>query len=253
MASRPVKPTAVYKTDKTGCGLLSIAVTAACLLIIIAVAVFAYFSPLFDSFRSQETAPTAVEAPVEPIKDPNAPIEYEFYEVLPEQEFRSTPEGLGASTQSTEPSAVTPDTTVTAKPGVEPKADTPADADSTDKSNKADKATKADDSVSITEESAVYDEPANNGTSSNTADTKADTTYILQIRSYTTADEADVKRAEVLMAGVDAVVVKRTDSAKGTHFYQVVSTPMKNREEASQASTRLRNNGIDSLIVEQKR
>lgn len=244
MASRPVKPSAVYKTNKSGFGLLNIAVTVACLLIILAVGAFAYFSPLFDSFRGQETAPQ-VEATVEPVKDPNAPIEYEFYEVLPEQEFRSTPEGLSTTSQDDEPSMVAPDTIVTARPITNSADDAPAKSDI-----KAAATDEADSNVSITEEHATYDEPVRDA-SSDTA--KTGTTYILQIRSYTTADEADVKRAEVLMAGVDAVVVKRTDSSKGTHFYQVVSTPMNSREEASQASARLSNNGIDSLIVEQKR
>lgn len=256
MASRPTRPSAVYKEDKerTRSGVTSIVLLLVGALMAIALMALAYFSPFFDSFRASQESAAPDEAMVEPIKDPSAPIEYEFYEVLPEQEFRSVPEGVSVQEPTTsQPATLSPDTIVTAKPTAKPKADTSADADSTDKSDKANKATKADDSVSITEESTTYDEPANNGTSSNTADTKTGTTYILQIRSYTTADEADVKRAEVLMAGVDAVVVKRTDSAKGTHFYQVVSTPMKSREEASQASTRLRNNGIDSLIVEQKR
>lgn len=253
MASRPTRPSAVYKEDKerTRSGVTSIVLLLVGALMAIVLMALAYFSPFFDSFRASQESTAPDEAMVEPIKDPSAPIEYEFYEVLPEQEFRSVPEGVSVQEPATsQPTTLSPDAIVTAKPTSKPKADTSTDADSTDKS---DKATKADDSVSITEESTTYDEPANNGTSSNTADAKAGTTYILQIRSYTTADEADVKRAEVLMAGVDAVVVKRTDSAKGTHFYQVVSTPMKSREEASQASTRLRNNGIDSLIVEQKR
>lgn len=237
MASRPVKPSAVYKDDKSGCGLLSLTMTVVCLAIVIALGVFAYFSPLFDSFRAQQ-APQAEEQ-VEPIQDPTAPIEYEFYEVLPEQDFRSIPQGVSTQDTPTAPTdTLSPDAVVAAKPVAKS-----AQAASDDASS--------DNTIAVTEEDSTYD-------GDDTTDTKGDeavsgTTYILQIRSYTTADEADVKRAEVLMAGVDAVVVKRTDSSNGTHFYQVVSTPMKSREEASQASIRLSNNGIDSLIVEQKR
>lgn len=256
MASRPTRPSAVYKEDKerTRSGVTSIVLLLVGALMAIVLMALAYFSPFFDSFRASQESAAPDEAAVEPIKDPTAPIEYEFYEVLPEQEFRSVPEGVSVQESATSQSAtLSPDAVVTAKPVAKPKADAPTDAGTANKADKADKTNNTDDSVSITEESTTYDEPANSASADTTTDAKAGTTYILQIRSYTTADEADVKRAEVLMAGVDAVVVKRTDSAKGTHFYQVVSTPMKSREEASQASARLSNNGIDSLIVEQKR
>ena len=68
--------------------------------------------------------------------------------------------------------------------------------------------------------------------------------HILQIKSY------DLKRAEVLMAGVDAIVVRR-ELNDGSFLYQVISTPM-SQSEATAASIRLRNNGIDSIIIEQR-
>lgn len=251
MASRPIRPSAVYKADKerTRSGVTSIVLMLVGALMAIALMALAYFSPFFDSFRASQESATPDEVTVKPIQDPSAPIEYEFYEVLPEQEFRSIPEGVSVQDQKTsQASTLGPDAVVTAKPTVEAKDDASTDGDV-----QSNKTNQENDSVSTTEEGIIYDESTTKIVPSDTASDTKGTTYILQIRSYTTANEADIKRAEVLMAGVDAIVVKRTDSSKGTHFYQVVSTPMKSREEASQASARLSNNGIDSLIVEQKR
>ena len=66
------------------------------------------------------------------------------------------------------------------------------------------------------------------------------------------ADEADRRRAQVLMAGVDARVVKNT-TGNGLPIYQVISRPMNNRQAVTTAQQRLQNNGIDSSIVEQRR
>ena len=74
----------------------------------------------------------------------------------------------------------------------------------------------------------------------------------MQINSYTNADEADRRRAQVLMAGVDAKVVKN-ETANGQTIYQVISTKMTSRQSVANAQQRLQNNGIDSLIVEQRR
>ena len=51
------------------------------------------------------------------------------------------------------------------------------------------------------------------------------------------------------MAGVDAIVVRQ--DTKNGYVYQVISTPM-TQKEASATSVRLRNNGIDSLLIEQR-
>ncbi|MFP3366797.1 SPOR domain-containing protein, partial [Pseudoalteromonas sp. SIMBA_148] len=80
----------------------------------------------------------------------------------------------------------------------------------------------ANDDIVIVEEDATYDgtPPASSNptTRNNTAGAgtasiqaaKPAATYILQINSFSDADEADRRRAQVLMAGVDARVIKNT-------------------------------------------
>ena len=105
--------------------------------------------------------------------------------------------------------------------------------------------------MEIIEEDATYD---SDDAAIASEDTKpAGTTYILQIRSYSDAAAADEKRAQVMLAGVDAVVLRRVDSATQATFYQVVSAPMSSRAEVSAAAQKLSSNGIDAVIIEQRR
>lgn len=76
--------------------------------------------------------------------------------------------------------------------------------------------------------------------------------YILQINSFDNPEDADKRRAQVLLAGVDAQIVKN-QLRDGTILYQVISRPMTNHQTATEAQERLQGNGIDSLIVEQRR
>ena len=121
------------------------------------------------------------------------------------------------------------------------------------------------DGIVIVEEDATYDgtppTSTNNPTTrNNNAETgtasiqaaKPAATYILQINSFSDADEADRRRAQVLMAGVDARVIKNT-TGNGLPIYQVISRPLNNRQAVTTAQQRLQNNGIDSIIVEQRR
>ena len=77
-------------------------------------------------------------------------------------------------------------------------------------------------------------------------------TYILQINSFNNAEDADKRRAEVLMAGVDAKKEKKRLSNEQT-VYQVISRPMSTPQMAAEAQRQLQNSRIDSLIVEQRR
>lgn len=77
----------------------------------------------------------------------------------------------------------------------------------------------------------------------------ADDKYFLQIKSYYNADEADNKRSEVLMAGVDAVV-ERHQTQEGELVFVVVSAPM-DEQNAKTAHRRLQNSGIDALLLRQ--
>lgn len=180
-----------------------------------------YFSPLAQSYRNSTKIVVVEEEPVRPIAQTQtipAP-DFEFYDVLPKQDFRSVPEGV--SVQET----------------VSDEAQTLA-ADAVVQSTEA--------TIEVVEEDATYDGDDGDAPQS------AAVTYILQIRSYPDAKEADDKRAEVMLAGVDALVVRRVDKATGASFYQVVSMPMTSRAEASQALLKLRNNGIDAMMVEQR-
>lgn len=236
MAQRPQKqPSAVYKDEvhNQSLGLSSLLWIVVGLLVAAMLAVFLYVSPLFDGFG--QSADPEPEATVEPIITNEPDIEFEFYEVLPEQKFQSIPEGV--SIQDREDNIL-------------PKPSTDVVINH---STKADTSQPAD--ISIVEENTADDEPSNPLTTNDpaqtgeTAPSNRQSQYILQIKSYEKAKDADLKRAEVLMAGVDAIVVRQ--DAKNGYVYQVISTPM-TQKEASAASVRLRNNGIDSLLIEQR-
>lgn len=218
MAQRPQKqPSAVYKDEvhNQSLGLSSLLWIVVGLLVAAMLAVFLYVSPLFDGFG--QSADPKPEATVEPITASELEIEFEFYEVLPEQKFQSIPEGV--SIQDREDNILPkPSTDVIINHSTKASTDQPAD-------------------ISIVEENTADNEPNHQSQ------------YILQIKSYEKAKDADLKRAEVLMAGVDAIVVRQ--DAKNGYVYQVISTPM-TQKEASATSVRLRNNGIDSLLIEQR-
>lgn len=234
MSPKPQKqPSAIYKDEvrRRSMGLSSLLWMLVGALVVVMLSVFLYLSPLFDGFRRSSAEP---EAPVEPIKTTNPAMEFEFYEVLPEQKFQSIPEGV--SIQEREVSSLpTPSTDLIVH--VNTKTNTPSQAepapiDTPDADEPTNRLTMNESERGITQV------PTSQGS------------HILQIKSYEQANEADLKRAEVLMAGVDAIVVRR-ELKDGTYLYQVVSTPM-SQSEATAASIRLRNNGIDSIIIEQR-
>lgn len=237
--SKHTKPSAIYKKDKkrSGFGMSSLLWMLVGALIVVTAGAFLYLSPLFADLR-QTPAEITAEQPVQPLtpaasSEPS--VEFEFYEVLPEQDFHSTPEGVSVQDPKEVITPVAkPDTVVRAKAD-NTKKDEPTKQDTAESDKSSDKSSD----ITVVEDNSTYEE-----------DDKT-TTYILQIRSYPNADDADVKRAEVLMAGVDAIVVRRDDAEQGTHFYQVISTPM-SKDAATAAQARLSSNGIDALLVEQK-
>lgn len=184
------------------------------------IGVFFYLSPFFNQ---KTTAPLNAPVQVVPLEQANEQAQYEFYEVLPEQEFRSIPEGVGVQD---EPETLELKVDEVVRPA-------PAPAETADE-------------IVVVEENETYDAPSMSIQRSN------DTTYILQIRSYDNAAEADSRLGEVMMTGVDAEVVKRSDGAGGI-LYQVVSTPFVSRDAAMVAYGRLQSNGIDAVVIEQKR
>lgn len=224
------------------------------------IGVFLYLSPIFNFSPAGEGEATSGEREVRPkVETDKDNGDYEFYDVLPNQEMATIPdESISIEDGNTSvPSTFEPDVVVT-QPIPQPRPDSGAGA--TDgQSTPADDGTE----IAIIEEDETYDgspvatpAPSNNseaGTAKVEETAAAATkTYILQINSFGSADEADRRRAQVLMAGVDASVVKK-NMANGQPLYQVISRSMNNRQQVVSAQQKLQNNGIDSLIVEQRR
>lgn len=213
-------------------GLYSLFLMAVGSIATLAIGAFFYLSPWFN----EKTTPE-LNAPVEvvPLPQDEPKNTYQFYKILPEQKLVSVPEGVGVQEDKSETETkVRIDTVVKAN----------ADKD------KAKPAEKPADEITVVEEDATYDD-APGTTSISVQVAEPEVSYILQVRSYDNASEADIKRGEVIMAGVDARVVKRINDE--ATIYQVVSTPMMSREEAMTAYNRLQTNGIDSVLVEQRR
>lgn len=80
-----------------------------------------------------------------------------------------------------------------------------------------------------------------------TAPVETKSTYILQVRSYADPDSADARRAEILLNGLSADVVKTTDNGKV--WYRVISGPYDSQSAAVIAQKTLQNSGIDSIVV----
>ncbi|WP_201557975.1 SPOR domain-containing protein [Psychrobacter sp. 72-O-c] len=243
------------------------------------IGVFLYLSPLFN-FSPADSTVSDPDRQVQPRVDTDTDNgDYEFYDILPNQEMATIPdEDIGEMDDSRigDISDFEPDAVVTQPENNSANRDGDTGnfgiSESTviepSRGNNAAGANDANDIV-IVEEDATYDgtPPAssnNNSTSNRANNAGAITgtasvqkaapaaTYILQINSFGNADEADRRRAQVLMAGVDAKVVKNT-TGNGLPIYQVISRPMNNRQAVASAQQRLQNNGIDSIIVEQRR
>lgn len=75
----------------------------------------------------------------------------------------------------------------------------------------------------------------------------APTTYILQVRSYPDPDSADARRAEIILNGLSADVVKTVEN--GQTWYRVFSGPYDSQEAALAAQQTLQHSGIDSIVI----
>jgi cell division protein FtsN len=71
--------------------------------------------------------------------------------------------------------------------------------------------------------------------------------YILQVRSYDDPDQADARRAEIILNGLSADVVQTTENGKV--WYRVVSGPYDSQDAAIIAQQTLQHSGIDSIVV----
>lgn len=211
----------------------------------------------FNSTKAKQEQEYQVQPKIDTDKDnPN----YEFYDVLPEQEMVALPNESvmdKEEAQQVDVRGFVADVVVTQqqKQQSQPQGDTANFGISEEtmlnpEDNSKPKAVATGEAqIAIVEEAGTYEDDAKAATAQTE---KKKRTYILQINSFGTADEADRRRAQVLMAGVDAKVVKMT-TANDETIYQVVSSPMDSREVVMMAQKGLQNNGIDSLIVEQRR
>ncbi|WP_087090503.1 SPOR domain-containing protein [Acinetobacter pittii] len=75
-------------------------------------------------------------------------------------------------------------------------------------------------------------------------------TYILQVRSYNDPDQADARRAEIILNGLSADVVKSTEN--GQTWYRVISGPYDTQDAALAAQQTLQHSGIDSIVIKRK-
>ena len=71
--------------------------------------------------------------------------------------------------------------------------------------------------------------------------------YILQVRSYPDPDSADARRAEILLNGLSADIVKTVEN--GQTWYRVFSGPYDSQEAALAAQQTLQHSGIDSIVI----
>lgn len=185
--------------------------------------VFFVLSP-FGSKKQNERPSPELNKPAEVIpldESKNAKNnDFDFYEVLPERKFESS-ENLSQK-----------------------QAETPTTELKVDKVEKVEKPVA--DEVVVEETDDTYDELAEPTVNIQASGVQ----YLLQVRTYDNAIEADQRRAEVMMAGVDAQVVRK-ETADQT-LYVVMSMPFANKESAKVAYDRLNGSGIDSIVVEQK-
>ncbi|MFA2917319.1 SPOR domain-containing protein [Acinetobacter pittii] len=82
------------------------------------------------------------------------------------------------------------------------------------------------------------------------ATTPQQPTYILQVRSYNDPDQADARRAEIILNGLSADVVKSTEN--GQTWYRVISGPYDTQDAALVAQQTLQHSGIDSIVIKRK-
>jgi septal ring-binding cell division protein DamX len=91
--------------------------------------------------------------------------------------------------------------------------------------------------------------PSTTSTSATPSDKSAapQTAYVLQSGSFKSEDEADQRRAAILMLGLSVKVVKV--QAKNETWFRVVTGPFYGKDAAQSARATLRSNGIDSLMA----
>ncbi|MGA6134787.1 SPOR domain-containing protein [Acinetobacter dispersus] len=95
-------------------------------------------------------------------------------------------------------------------------------------------------------ETTTTEDPSNSASGEQTT-APAHATYILQVRSYPDPDSADARRAEIILNGLSADVVKSVEN--GQTWYRVFSGPYDSQESALAAQQTLQHSGIDSIVI----
>lgn len=192
-------------------------------------AVFLYASPFFEKDTADrppselnKPAEVVVLSPAESTKENN----YDFYQVLSERKIESVDTNLS-----------------------QPQEEVVGEV-------KVDKVVQVseetNDEITLVETDETYDEPETPSDAERVHISRSNSEYFLQMKSYDNASDADKRRSEVLLAGVDAQVeIRELDD--GTTAYVVVSAPFANEEVAGVAYERLKASGIDALIVKKER
>lgn len=214
------------------------------------------FFYLWNPFNQGKTDLTTDVAPMVQPKNASAasqPSSYEFYDLLKEQQVSGVPDQALASQPA--PTNPQPDVVVTgsAETNAQDNSNASATAETPNQDGQDEQANAngVDGSEESGDDAVQADVTVSGNNRVAIRDAQPSSTYILQINSFDNADAADRRRAEVLMAGVDAQIVKKRLN-DDSMVYQVISRPMPNSQLAGQAQRRLQNSGIDSLIVEQR-
>lgn len=237
--------------ERTNTGVMSLLWMFIGAIIAVMIGVFLYLSPLFEGYRKVDVNPEVKVEPLANESDAKAGKDYEFYDILPKRKFQGSESGLGDEPEELEvqprpAQKSSPDVVVSAKKSAEDADITIVEGDDTYDGDNGDERVVAQKTRSKTSKTEDADKEIDKiQISANKV------SYILQIRSYKNAEEADKKRAEVLMAGIEAQVI-RTKDPSGVELYRVISTPMNSRAAAIEAERQLSESGINALIVEQR-
>lgn len=150
--------------------------------------------------------------------------DYQFYDLLPKQQITPVPDQAVPS-NSTKVSNNSNGQIIVAP---------------TPQSSKAGGNASAD-------QNATHSDPAEISNSSAPAAPQ----FILQVNSYKNPDDADARRAQILLVGLPADV-RQSTANDGSNWFRVVSGPYSSKVEALNAQHLLQDSGIDSLVVEQR-
>ena len=107
--------------------------------------------------------------------------------------------------------------------------------------------TKSQDAIVIVEAPKAEIQPSNEPGLESAEPAAPVQSYILQVRSFDDPDQADARRAEIILNGLSADVVRSVEGGKV--WYRVISGPYDSADAAVIAQQTLQHSGIDSIVV----